>query len=489
MNRGPYFFLALLLVAGGPVFSADSLQKARFTEVIRDVRVTKANTTDMREAKVNDTFEVPEVIRTGMDSRAELEAPDKTIARIGANTIFSFEAAKRTMNLQSGSVLFHSPKGMGGGTIKTAAATAAVTGTTIMVGATSNGGFKLMVLEGSSKVTLPNGVSQRLNEGQLTFILPGTQTKLPVIEFRLSAQTKGSSLVGGFEKPLASLEKVEKAEAKQEQNISKGRLQNTTLRIAGDPKEGNIPVSNDGANFPSISEISPSSTPTFTNYLADRFSKINLSLLSAIPPTSEMYFNLKGESGIVGKTTLNINNSFAMFAANKITFSSGAVIDVPTSTPRGLSIQDFGFFTSGDLTFSGSATFKGASTQDLHLYTVDGKVIFNAGTIDFAQNKLDISSSQVMNISGVTFTGRTLILSGSTINLINTKFDVNRVDIYVDKPIWTVYSGTIPNTSNSQLNFEGDGSGIYIYNTAGNTISGTGGTGQIGSSPAYLHGR
>ena len=136
MNRGPFFFLALLLVAGGPVFAADSLQKARFTEVIRDVRVTKANTTDMREAKVNDTFEVPEVIRTGMDSRAELEAPDKTIARIGANTIFSFEAAKRTMNLQSGSVLFHSPKGMGGGTIKTAAATAAVTGTRISLSMT-----------------------------------------------------------------------------------------------------------------------------------------------------------------------------------------------------------------------------------------------------------------------------------------------------------------------------------------------------------------
>ena len=143
----------------------------------------------------------PDVVKTGIRSRAELVAADKTITRIGSNSILSFDKGKRGINLQQGSVLFHSPRGRGGGLIRTAGATAAVTGTTIGVSATSNGGFKLMVLEGSAKASLPNGRSQNLRAGQLTFNMPGRNQIPKPINFDLARNLQNNQLVSGFDSP------------------------------------------------------------------------------------------------------------------------------------------------------------------------------------------------------------------------------------------------------------------------------------------------
>ena len=78
--------------------------------------------------------------------------------RIGQNTVFSFEADTRTMNLKQGTFTFFVPRGQGGGTIKTASLTAAITGT---VGKVSRD--TIAVLEG--EVTLiPSGKKVRAGE-------------------------------------------------------------------------------------------------------------------------------------------------------------------------------------------------------------------------------------------------------------------------------------------------------------------------------------
>ncbi|HUZ06589.1 MAG TPA: FecR domain-containing protein, partial [Candidatus Paceibacterota bacterium] len=160
----------------------------------------------LHPAAVNGIFSMPDVLRTGPDSRAELEATDGTITRVGANTIFSFEPASRTIHLEQGSLLFHSPHGKGGGTIQTGSATASVIGTTIIVTCTPSGGFKLLDLEGQAEVRYLDGLKQTLEPGQLTFILPGGSVS-PVIVFRLDTETKGSALVSGFATPLDSQSK------------------------------------------------------------------------------------------------------------------------------------------------------------------------------------------------------------------------------------------------------------------------------------------
>jgi FecR protein. len=46
-----------------------------------------------------------------MQSRSELKFPDQTLARLGANTIFSFNEGTRDLNLQDGAMLLRVPKG------------------------------------------------------------------------------------------------------------------------------------------------------------------------------------------------------------------------------------------------------------------------------------------------------------------------------------------------------------------------------------------
>ena len=127
-----------LLCAGllaTPGLAAD-LRQAKFTQVIKDVTVIASGTKTTAKAKLNDQFINPDIVQTGPDSLAELVADDKTVTRIGANTVFAFSPKGREVNLEQGSVLFHSPKGKGGGTIRTKAASASVLGTTIVVTAT-----------------------------------------------------------------------------------------------------------------------------------------------------------------------------------------------------------------------------------------------------------------------------------------------------------------------------------------------------------------
>ncbi len=232
--------LAPLLVLGAflalpATLSADPLTRAKVTQTVNDVKISSASGANARPAKRGSQFAIPELLRTGANSRAELIAPDKTVTRVGSNTVFSFKKSKRGINLQQGSVLFHSPTGKGGGEVKTASATASVLGTTIIVAATSNGGFKFMVLEGLGKVIMPNGSEREIKAGNLTFIMPGANNIPQIFEFRLAAQTAGSALINGFnnsEGPVQSfLQKVSQQTETQEKEIASGGKEGTSLKI------------------------------------------------------------------------------------------------------------------------------------------------------------------------------------------------------------------------------------------------------------------
>ena len=122
-----------LCVAVASTGSAMDLKQSKVTQVVNDVQIISAADQQQKAAAVNDTFSMPDILKTGPSSRAELVAADETVTRVGANTIFSFDPANRSINLKQGSLLFHSPHGKGGGTIHTGSATASVLGTTLIV--------------------------------------------------------------------------------------------------------------------------------------------------------------------------------------------------------------------------------------------------------------------------------------------------------------------------------------------------------------------
>ena len=221
--------LAVALTGLALPLQAAPISQSIFTDVVKDVNVIAGATKATTAAKVNGEVKAPDLVRTGADSRAELTAPDQTITRIGANTVFSFEPVGRNLRLEQGSVLFHAPAGKGGGNVKTGGASAAVLGTTIIVVATPNGGFKVIVLEGKGKATLPNGSSRTLKAGQLVFVLPAGGGFSQVLNINLGALVAGSQLINGFSHALPSLALINAAIRRQNGALAKGSAEDTGL--------------------------------------------------------------------------------------------------------------------------------------------------------------------------------------------------------------------------------------------------------------------
>ena len=236
-------FLQAVALAGLALpLSAAPLNESTFTEVIKSVEVVAGADKTATPAKANEIFRAPDLVRTGGDSRAELTAPDQTITRIGANTVFSFEPSGRNLNLERGSVLFHSPKGNGGGTIKSGGVAAAVLGTTLIVSSTAEGGLKAVLLEGKGRVTLPGGKSVKLKAGQLVYVLPGGTSFSPVLDINLAKLVAGSQLVNGFTAPLPSFPLIQQAIATQKVAIASGRTVDTGVsadNFVNPPGRGN----------------------------------------------------------------------------------------------------------------------------------------------------------------------------------------------------------------------------------------------------------
>jgi len=211
------------------------LDHATITEVVNDVKILDPQSLQGSPARTSAIFKTPEIMQTGAASRSEMVAEDQTITRVGADTLFSFEPRERTINLRQGSILFQSPSGKGGGVIRTESATASVLGTTIIVVATRDGGFKILVLEGTAQVTMPNGSRRIVHGGQLVVIKPGATQPGPVRDFLLSDEVATSRLVNGFRRRLPSWQKIQKEILTQNQEIANGEFNAPTVVIGSIP--------------------------------------------------------------------------------------------------------------------------------------------------------------------------------------------------------------------------------------------------------------
>jgi ferric-dicitrate binding protein FerR (iron transport regulator) len=121
--------LAFLLVGLGswhPAF-AENVQEARVTRIVKDVKLVGGNAA-ARPAVVSDQVRPGNGVRTGTDSRAELTFSDLSITRLGANTVFSFNGAGRTVDLGGGAVLVEAPPNSAAIHVNTAAFSAAISG-------------------------------------------------------------------------------------------------------------------------------------------------------------------------------------------------------------------------------------------------------------------------------------------------------------------------------------------------------------------------
>ena len=221
-----------VIIASAVNVAAAQLKEARVTQVVKDVKLLSTGAAT-RPAAVSDEVRDGNAVRTGTDSRSELKFTDQTLARLGANTLFSFSEGTRSLNLQDGAMLLRVPKGAGGAKINSSAVTAAITGTTVMVEThaltkkNKNSYYKFIVLEGIARLYVPGhlGESVLVKAGQM-IIMPSDSKMIPEpVDVDIQKITESSLLITGFgplgSETLIAFEKTKQNEQKHPANCMK----------------------------------------------------------------------------------------------------------------------------------------------------------------------------------------------------------------------------------------------------------------------------
>ena len=236
------YHLRSILLAGATgllAFTANGgpLTEARVTKIINKVQVVDP-AKGAHAAALQETIKDEIELKTGVKSRPELLFQDNTLTRIGPETSFSFKAGTRDMSLERGTMLLQVPKGLGGAKIRTAAVTAAITGTTIMMEYTPGKHVKVLVLEGSLRLSVNGrfGDSVVLRPGRMIMMRPDAKRIPPPVSVDLKRIVRTSSLVNMSKKngpQLPSADLIEKEIAQQTHEKANADLIETDLVIHG----------------------------------------------------------------------------------------------------------------------------------------------------------------------------------------------------------------------------------------------------------------
>jgi hypothetical protein len=230
---------------------AGPLTEARVTAIVNQVKVSDPVAGD-RAARIDDIIQGELALITGIKSRSELLFQDNTLTRLGPESYFSFKSGTRDMTLQRGTLLLQVPKGIGGAKIHTASVTAAITGTTIMLEYVPQKHLKVLVLEGSLRLSMNGkfGDSLLLLPGRMV-IMPPNAKRIPdpvTVDLKKVVQTSTLVNMGGGGKnktkgPLPSMPLIEEEVAQQQQGKDSHHLVDTNLVILG--KGTNVLIGSD----------------------------------------------------------------------------------------------------------------------------------------------------------------------------------------------------------------------------------------------------
>lgn len=176
---------------------------AHVTQVIRNVHLLTGKSA-AKPASVNDSVAEGQAVRTGGESRAELTFTDRSITRLGANTVFTYGEGAKVLDLTSGAALIVVPKETGTIRVNTAATTAAVTGFVALVESHVTAATKWMIIAGHACVKR-RGKGHRepcvnLNPGDMLIIQPGTRDNGTVEKFDIPKAVGSALLLTEFGK-------------------------------------------------------------------------------------------------------------------------------------------------------------------------------------------------------------------------------------------------------------------------------------------------
>lgn len=161
--RGYSLVASALLSVTAFAVPFDSATVTRVENKVTVAEIQGNQATGRRPAEVQDVIRAHNILQTTSNARAEVQFKDKSLVRVGPSSVFSFDAKSRTLSLDKGEMLFYLVPGSGKATIKTAAVTAAITGTVVLVK-----DDELFVYEGTMTITDASGRKLTLTAGEGT---------------------------------------------------------------------------------------------------------------------------------------------------------------------------------------------------------------------------------------------------------------------------------------------------------------------------------
>lgn len=242
--------VASFLCAAGVAPGAD-LSQAVVREKHNVVTLAPSLTAEARPAAQGTVVQADNVVRTGTESRAELEFADLTLARLGSNSIFSFDAAARAMHFTKGAVLFSKPTNSGAIQLQSGAISGAITGSTGFIstvpvqgaggskgkGTTTIVGMLEGKIHGGSRWTDSAGREHttpfRLGPGEMLVARPDGMPR--VAQFDIPRFVKTSPLIKGFKAPLPNSAALERAIADYQADERSGFVDKTNIRVSSGP--------------------------------------------------------------------------------------------------------------------------------------------------------------------------------------------------------------------------------------------------------------
>jgi hypothetical protein len=345
--------------------TAAPLTSAEVTKIINQVSVVDpakgGHPALLREIIKNDL-----ALQTGIKSRSELLFQDNTLTRIGAETFFSFKTGTRDLTLEKGSMLLQVPKGLGGAKIRTAAVTAAITGTTIMMEYIPNQYIKVLVLEGSLRLSRNGtfGDSLLLHPGKMVIMRPDAKRIPDPIDVDLEHIVKTSTLVNFPNSPaLPSMPLIQASIDDQHKQVAKNDLVPTNLVIGrgtkmvvasnsplaptagasgatGAPLYGAVNVnSKNGVSLPLVGNVLSASTSTVgsvANLLGTAITltsptTVNNLLSSSTSSVGTVANNLLGTTSTVTTLPISSSNQVLSLLSNTVPSAGGTIAVIPTA--------------------------------------------------------------------------------------------------------------------------------------------------------------
>src|SRR5260370_10715431 len=167
----------LSLIAAASSTIAEQPNEATVTGIVNEVQLHAAQTAP-HSASINDKVRDGCSVQTGIDSRTELLFAGQGLARLSANTIFTFNEGIRNLDLVDGAVLLRVPRKAGGARITSGGMTAAIAGTTVIVEYHPHAYVKFISLEGTARLYLKRrlGESVLVRPGQMLITNPDAQS-------------------------------------------------------------------------------------------------------------------------------------------------------------------------------------------------------------------------------------------------------------------------------------------------------------------------